>query len=81
MYIQFFIGDDCFEHVFLVSGQLIESLLIGADFLQGYGVVVNFKTSCLTYEIEKPERMQVYKQGRGREGATREYRSRSPRNS
>jgi len=53
VYIQFFIGDDCFEHVFLVSGQLIESLLIGADFLQEYGVVVNFKTSCLIYEIER----------------------------
>jgi hypothetical protein len=27
-------------------------LLIGADFLQEYGVVVNFKTSCLMYEVE-----------------------------
>jgi len=24
VYIPFFIGDDCFEHVFLVSSQLIE---------------------------------------------------------
>ena len=46
VYIPFFISDDCFEHVFLVSGQLTESL-IGADFLQEYGVVINFKTSCL----------------------------------
>ena len=53
VYIQIFIGDDCFEHVFLVSGQLMESLLIGAYFLQEYGVVVNFKTSCLMYEIER----------------------------
>jgi len=53
VYIPFFIGDDCFEHVFLFSDQLIESLLIGADFLQEYGVVVNFKTSCLMYEIER----------------------------
>jgi hypothetical protein len=52
VYISFFIGDDCFEHVFLVSGQLIEPLLIGADFLQEYGVVVIFKTSCLIYEVE-----------------------------
>jgi hypothetical protein len=52
VYIPISIGDDCFEHVFLVSGQLIESLLIGADFLQEYGVVINFKTSCLMYEIE-----------------------------
>ena len=37
MYIPFFFGDDCFEHVFLVSGQLIESLLIDADFVQEYG--------------------------------------------
>ena len=26
-------NDNCFEHVFLVPGQLLESLLIGADFL------------------------------------------------
>jgi hypothetical protein len=52
VYIPFYIGDDCFEHVFLVSGQLIESLLIGADFLQECGLVVNFKTNCLMYEIE-----------------------------
>jgi hypothetical protein len=37
---------------FFVSGQLIEPLLIGADFLQEYGFVVNFKTSSLIYEIE-----------------------------
>ena len=49
VYISFFIGDDYFENVFLVSGQLIESLLIGADFLQEYGLVVNFKTNCLMY--------------------------------
>jgi len=52
VYIPFFIGDECFEHVFLVSGQLIESLLIGADFLQEYGLVINFKTNCLMYEME-----------------------------
>jgi hypothetical protein len=40
--IPFYIGDDCFEHVFLISGQLIELLLTGADFLQEYGFVVNF---------------------------------------
>jgi hypothetical protein len=34
VFILFFIGDDTFEHVFLVSGHLIESLLIGADFLR-----------------------------------------------
>jgi predicted aspartyl protease len=52
VYIPFYIGDDCFEHVFLVSGQLIESLLIGADFLQEHGLVVNFKTNRLMYEME-----------------------------
>jgi hypothetical protein len=52
VYIPLFIGDDCFEHVLLVSGQLIESLLIGADLLQEYGMVVNFETNCLKYEME-----------------------------
>jgi len=36
----------CFEHVFIVSGQLMESL-IGAEFLQEYGLVVHFKSNCL----------------------------------
>jgi hypothetical protein len=53
VYIPFFIGDYCFEHVFLVSGQLIESLLIGAYFQQEYGLVINFKTNCLMYEMER----------------------------
>ena len=52
MYIPAFICDGSFEHVSLVSDQLIESLLIGADFLQEYRSVVNFKTNCLMYEIE-----------------------------
>ena len=52
MYIPYFNVDDGFEHVFLVFGQLIESLLIGADFLQEYALVVNFKTNCLMYEME-----------------------------
>ena len=42
-----------FENVFLVSVQLIESVVSGADFLQQYGLVVNFKTNCLKYEIEE----------------------------
>jgi len=52
VYLPFYVGDDSFEHVFLVSSQLIESLLIGADFLQQYGLVINFKTNCLMYGIE-----------------------------
>ena len=51
VYIPFFIGDDYFEQLFLVSGQLIESL-IGVDFLQQYGLVANVKTDCLKYEAE-----------------------------
>jgi hypothetical protein len=30
----------------------MESLLIGADFVQEYGLVINFKTNCLMYEME-----------------------------
>jgi hypothetical protein len=51
LYIPFHIGNDHFEHVFLVSDQLIESPLIGADLLQEYGFVVHFRTNCLMYEI------------------------------
>jgi hypothetical protein len=52
VYIPLYIGNDCFEHVFLVSGHLIELLLIGADSLQQDGLVVNFKSNCLMCEIE-----------------------------
>jgi hypothetical protein len=45
VYIQFVIGDGCFEQDFLVYGQLIESLLTDPNFLQEYGLVVNFKTA------------------------------------
>ena len=78
VYILFLIGDDCFEHVFLVSGQLVESLLIGADFLQQYGLVVNLKTNCLMYEMEG--NMKGYRYGRGGAGA-REYKSWSAKDS
>jgi hypothetical protein len=52
VYIPRYIGDDCCEHVFLVTGQLIELLLIGADSLQQYRSAVKFKANCLMYEIE-----------------------------
>ena len=52
MYIPLYIGNDCCELVFLVSVQLIELLLIGADSLQQYRLAVNFQTNCLMYEIE-----------------------------
>ena len=52
MCIPFYIGDDCFEFVFFFSGQLLESLLIGANFPQKYGCVVNFKTNCQMYGTE-----------------------------
>jgi hypothetical protein len=40
------------KRFFIVSGQLIDSLLIGADFLPVYRLTVNFKTNCLMYERE-----------------------------
>jgi hypothetical protein len=53
VFIPFVIGDDCFENVFLVSDQLVEPLIIRADFfLLEYGFTINFKTNCLTYEME-----------------------------
>jgi hypothetical protein len=52
VHVPFFVGDDCSERVFLVSGQLIESSLICAGFLQQYGLVVKFKTNCLMCEME-----------------------------
>jgi hypothetical protein len=53
VYIPFNIGDDCYEHVFLISGQLVIFLLTDAVFLQEYGFLVNFKMNCLMCEIEE----------------------------
>jgi hypothetical protein len=53
VYIPLYNDDNCLEHVFLVSAQMLESLLIGADFLQECGLVVNLKKiNCLMCEIE-----------------------------
>jgi hypothetical protein len=52
VYIPFYIGNDCFEHVFLVSDRLTELLLIGADFVLEYGFIVNFTTNCLIYDTD-----------------------------
>jgi hypothetical protein len=52
VFIPFVIGDDCFGNAFLVSDQPVEPSLIGADFLREYGSTINFKTNCLTYEME-----------------------------
>jgi hypothetical protein len=47
-HIPFYIGDGCLEQVVLFSGQLIQSLITGADFPQ-YELVVTFNTAqCMT---------------------------------
>jgi hypothetical protein len=76
LYIPFFIGDDCFEYVFIVTGQLIETLLIGADFLQEY-----IKTNCLMYGIEGSMKECKFTNEVEAELEPQEFRSRPPRNS
>jgi hypothetical protein len=50
------------KHGESLKSRMIETLLIGADLLQQYGLVINFKPTCLMYEIErKHETMQVSK--------------------
>jgi hypothetical protein len=43
------IDDNNFESVFMISSQLLTSMILGADFMTEYDVVVNFKERCLEY--------------------------------
>jgi hypothetical protein len=50
VYLEFTIGDDVFEGVFLISPQLINSVLIGCDFATDYKVTIDFDNRCFAYE-------------------------------
>jgi hypothetical protein len=54
VFIPFVIGGHCFENFFFVSGQLVESLLISADFLQQYEIEGHTK-ECKVTDNEEAE--------------------------
>jgi hypothetical protein len=61
VYIPFYIGGDCFEHVFLIFGQLIEFLWIGANCLQEDGFVAFQNQLPNVWDRRIQWRMKVYK--------------------
>jgi hypothetical protein len=50
VYLQFTIGEDVFEGMFLVSQQLISSVILGCDFAVDYKVTIDFDSRCFAYE-------------------------------
>jgi hypothetical protein len=48
-YVEFMIGTDRFEQVFLVSSQLKNDMIIGCQFLQEFGVCIDFCKGAISY--------------------------------
>jgi hypothetical protein len=48
--LEFCIGGDRFESVFLISPQLINPAILGASFARDYGIVIDFGSKCFYYE-------------------------------
>jgi hypothetical protein len=49
-YLEFAIGQDVFRNVFLVSPQLIGSVIIGCDFARDCGLIIDFNDECVSYK-------------------------------
>jgi hypothetical protein len=49
--LHFTLGTDSFEQNFLVCSQLIGPVILGANFFNEYGIVLDFKEQCLCYEM------------------------------
>jgi hypothetical protein len=47
--VEFEIGEELFEGVFLISPQLINSAIIGCQFLKEYGITINFERESISY--------------------------------
>jgi hypothetical protein len=52
-YLEFAIGQDVFENVFLVSPQLIGSVIIGRDFAKDCGLIIDFNDECIKYKRDR----------------------------
>ncbi|PNF41871.1 hypothetical protein B7P43_G15753, partial [Cryptotermes secundus] len=49
VYLEFTIGTDRFEHVFMVSSQLKEDAIVGCQFLKEFGVCIDFSKGAICY--------------------------------
>jgi hypothetical protein len=48
--IEFAVGEDRFETIFLISAQLIKSAILGSAFAREYGITIAFVAKCFCYE-------------------------------
>lgn len=56
VYLEFTIGTDRFEHVFMVSSQLKEDAIVGCQFLKEFGVCIDFSKGAIRYVCNGVER-------------------------
>jgi hypothetical protein len=52
VYLEFTIGTDRFEHVFMVSSQLRNEAIIGCEFMKEFGVCIDFRKGTIRYDRE-----------------------------
>jgi hypothetical protein len=52
----FFVDEDRFDAIFLISTQLINSNILGSSFTKEYGSTIDFVTKCLYYEKDGSRR-------------------------
>jgi hypothetical protein len=59
--LEFTIGEDKFEGVFLISQQLTNDAIIGCQFLKEYGVCLDFQNNSFNYEIDGTRKQCQFK--------------------
>jgi transposase InsO family protein len=69
-FLEFCIGEDRFECVFLISPQLTGSeAILGCDYAHEYGITIDFVNKCLQYEKDGIRKTQLFCQSRGKREA------------
>jgi hypothetical protein len=63
--IEFFVGEDKFETIFLISPQVINSAILSAAFAKEYGITIDFVTKCFYYEKDGSRRGHWFDQSSG----------------
>ena len=67
--IQFFVGEDRFEAIFLICPQLINSAILGSSFAKEYGISIDFVTKCFYYKRDGSRKGHSFDQSSGPSGA------------
>jgi hypothetical protein len=67
--LEFFVGEDRFETIFLISPQLINSAILGSSLARQYGITIDFMTKCFHYEKDGSMRGNSFEQSSGSLGA------------